>query len=110
MSQSSYFRPVNNDRMAALTAFRHPVQENRPRIQSGQSALTTGDEAVLAAPAPVAGMAAPALHSVPPRPTQLNDTQAEAALDEVQQRADSMMQAHGHLDADRVARLLGLLD
>lgn len=110
MSQSSYIRPINNDRMGTLMAFRSSVQE-RPRAQS---ALAAGHQPQALADAVQsalsAGVAAPALHSAPPRPTQLNDEQAEAVLGEVQQQAESMMQAHSNLDAARVARLLGLLD
>ena len=84
MISTPHMRPLNNDRMATLAAFR--------------SSRTLG------------GAAAPALESVPPRPTQLDDAQAETALSEVQDNAPNMMQVHNNLDAARVARLLGLLD
>lgn len=105
MTQSSYIRPINNDRMGMLMAFRPPVQESRSRsLMAGAS-----PQALAGAPA-ADGVAAPALHSAPPRPTQLDDVQAEVALDQVQQQAEGMMQAHSNLDAARVARLLGLLE
>lgn len=113
MTQSSYIRPINNDRMGTLMAFRPPVQESRPRsLMTGTSTALPGAPTVSEAQQAqlTAGVAAPALHSAPPRPTQLNDAQAEVALDQVQQQAADMMQAHSNLDAARVARLLGLLE
>lgn len=81
-------RPFNNDRMAYLTAFRAPVQEAR------------------------AASAAQVLESAPPRPAALDDGQAESALAVVRQEVSqgAVGQAHTALDADRVARLLGLLE
>ena len=85
------FGPItacNNDRMGHLAAFRAPAH-------------TTA--------------AAPALASVPPRPTALSDDQAREALQAVQHEASQGQQGnaldavHSGLDADRVARLLGLL-
>lgn len=85
------FSPIsacNNDRMGHLTAFRVPGH-------------TTA--------------AAPALASVPPSPTALNEDQAREALQAVQhevsqgQQGNALDAVHSGLDADRVARLLGLL-
>ena len=95
---SSQVRPFNNDRMAYLTAFRPPSQEVRARKAAEWAASP-----------------APALPPAPaPRPTQLDEEQAVAALNEVrqevQQSGESMADVHSGLDPQRVARLLGLLD
>ncbi len=90
MEMNSPFRPVNNDRMAAVTAFR----------------------AAPVASAPAEGATAVALQGIPaPRPTHLNDNQASGILGALQQEnQQDLLQVHSGLDADRVARLLSLLD
>ena len=101
--QSNYVRPFNNDRMGMLSAFRAPAPAPAQRPRAAE--MVSVPSASLNA-----GMAAPALPKAnPPRPTQLDDAQAENALAEVQQNANDMAAAHSNLDADRVARLLGLL-
>lgn len=86
-------RPFNNDRTAHLAAFRFPAREGRPL-------------------APTA-CAAPALEPIAPRPLRLDDEQAETALAAVHQEVSqrpAAAQAHSGLDAERVARLLDLLE
>lgn len=83
----STLRPFNNDRPAHMAAFRPATQ--------------------------TIGAAIPALPSVAPPPTI--DTEAHKALTDVRQEMDAqgapaLGAVHSGLDAERVARLLGLLD
>ncbi len=100
MEMPTPFRPVNNDRMAAVTAFR-PAVPTAPMHSADESTLNT-----------VASSAAVALPSTPaPRPSRLDDAQANDILDAMQQEnQNELLQMHSGLDADRVARLLSLLD
>ncbi len=87
------FAPVNNDRMAAFTAFRAA-----PTSTPVESTVSES----------VAAVALPATPA--PRTTRLDDTQADGILGAMQQEDEQeMLQAHSGLDADRVARLLSLL-
>ncbi len=89
MENVTPFRPINNDRMAAFTAFRAAPTAN---VETSAAAV--------------------ALPEMPaPRPTHLNDSQADGILGALQQESqEEMLQVHSGLDADRVARLLSLLD
>ncbi len=102
MEMPSPFRPVNNDRMAAVTAFRPAVPTN-----SMAQPMTTEAHA-----SSIASSAAVALPSTPaPRPTRLDDARADDILVAMQQEdQNELLQVHSGLDADRVARLLSLLD
>lgn len=101
---SSQLRPFNHDRMAYFTAFRTHGQDERLH----QTTLPVRSGATFQA------SAAETLMAVPPSPTQLNDQQVETALAAVHQQAQegtaAMAQVHSGLDAERVARLLGLLE
>ncbi len=103
MSQqiSQSFASFNNDRMAAFTAFRNPAPPQTPVITNNltQNHITS------------IGQAAPALPATaPPKPTQLDDEQANMALEQVQHSAEDVLNAHNGIDPERVARLLSLLD
>lgn len=93
MISSPSVRPFNNDNMPHFAQFQARIQA----AQARQASLDSG------------GSAAVALHSPAPRPTQLDDSQAQNALQSVQQAGD-ISSVHKGLDPERVARLLGLLD
>lgn len=91
----------NNDRTAYMAAFRHPAHPSvlhPATLQSG-------------------GPVAPTLATSTPQPV-INDpeaVQAQATLNNVRQEmhsqgASALTQAHSGLDAERVARLLGVLE
>ncbi len=103
MEMPTPFRPVNNDRMAAVTAFRPAV----PTQTMAQPVVDTHSHVNA-----IASSAATALPSIPaPRPAHLDDTQASGILGALQQEDQGeLLQVHSGLDADRVARLLSLLD
>ncbi|MEG2172634.1 MAG: pseudouridine synthase [Desulfovibrionaceae bacterium] len=86
-------RPFNNDNMPHFAQF-------QARLQAAQARQAGLDSQ---------GSAAVALNTPPPRPTQLDDAQAQNALSAVQHSAE-LASVHNGLDPDRVARLLGLLD
>lgn len=96
MIQSSMpsIRPFNNDNMPHFAQF-------QARLQAAQARQASLDSE---------GSAAVALSSAPPRPAQLDDSQAQDALSTVQQQASDITSMHKGLDPERVARLLGLLD
>ncbi len=90
----------NNDRMAAHTAFRSSSSTFPPQMPN----MIKNDLISI-------GQAAPAITSTAaPKPTQLDDQQAEVALEQVQQNAGEVLTAHNGIDPERVARLLSLLD
>ncbi len=92
----------NNDRMAAHTAFRTP---------SPVAAQTSASAPVALQDTMSIGQAAPALSRMAaPKPTQLDDNQADMALEQVQHNAQDVLAAHNGIDPDRVARLLSLLE
>ncbi len=89
---------VNHDRTAAFSAFRTPTPIVNSEVIAHDSVL----------------MSAQAAHALPaspaPKPTQLNDDQAEVALEQVQHQSQDMLSAHNGIDPERVARLLSMLD
>ncbi len=101
------FRPVNNDRMAAFSAFRAAMPSREDALASAEmnalNATVTSNAAT---------SAAPVLPSTPaPRTTRLDDTQADGILSALQQEDENeLLQVHNNLDANRVAKLLSLLD
>ncbi len=98
MENNTPFRPVNNDRMAAFTAF-------RPAPQATPTAPVEKVNAV------AEGTAAVALPTTPaPKPSRIDDAKADTILGAMQQEdQNDMLNVHSGLDADRVARLLNLL-
>ncbi len=95
------FRPVNNDRMAAFSAFRAAMPS-----RGNEMAQTEVESGIASTSAATALPVTPA-----PRTTRLDDSQADVILNAMQQEnKDELLQAHTGLDADRVARLLSLLD
>ncbi len=89
----------NNDRMASVTAFRTPS----PMV-TRQTPISYTDTTSIS-------QAAPALPKTPaPRPTKLDDSQADLALEQVQDNAKDVLSVHNGIDPERVARLLSLLD
>lgn len=92
-SSISSVRPFNNDHMPQFAQLQARVQA----AQARQASLDAGTSAAVA------------LHATPPKPAQLDDAQAQNALESVQQ-AGNLTSVHSGLDPERVARLLGLLD
>lgn len=86
-------RHFNNDNMPHFAQFQARIQA----AQARQASLEQGSAAV-------------GLQSAPPKPAQLDDAQAQHALQSVQDSAGSVSSMHKGLDPERVARLLGLLD
>lgn len=97
-------RPFNNDNMPHFAMFQARLQAAQSRQAAHQASLEGGS---------TVGSAARGLTSAPPRPTQLNEGEAQNALQNVQdatQHGPNLSSVHKGLDPDRVARLLGLLD
>ncbi len=96
------FRPVNNDRMAAFSAFRAAMPSHVSNPTAEIDALGSHSST----------SAAPVLPSTPaPRTTRLDDNQADGILSALQKEDENeLLQAHSGLDAERVAKLLSLLD
>ncbi len=89
---------INHDRTAAFSAFRTPTPVMTSAIVAQDSVELTSQ-------------AAHALPSQPaPKPTQLNDTQANVALEQVQNQSQDVLSAHNGIDPERVARLLSMLE
>ncbi len=92
-------RPVNNDRMAAFSAFRPII----PTHATPQSATEMSS---------IASSAAVVLPSSPaPKPTRLNEQQANGIVDAMQQEnQDQLLHVHNDFDPERVAKLLSMLE
>ncbi len=97
------YRTVNKDRMAAFSAFRAAMPSHAADVSPAQGEAMGGTAST---------SAATVLPTTPaPRTTRLDDAQADGILSAMQQEnKDELLQAHTGLDADRVARLLSLLD
>lgn len=94
----------NNDRTAYMAAFRHPAHPSiihSPHSNASSNPALAASAQTLAGPLPVT------------HDTEL--VEAQTALNDVRQEmhsqgAPALTQVHSGLDAERVARLLGLLE